>query len=167
MVYQGLQIRGFIYSFIKGLLCTESSAGKEFTCNEGDPSSIPGLGRSPGEWIGYPLQYSQTSLVAQLVKNPPAMWETRVWSMGWEDALEKGNKKVYKALIRLASGGTLHPPSDVCVRKLSLSSFTLIRLCYTEFLRWSSLVSGPKAKSSLEITTPALFTISYQNWSKK
>ena len=50
-----------------------SSAGKESTSNAGDPSSIPGLGRSAGERIGYPLQYSWASLVALLVKNPPAM----------------------------------------------------------------------------------------------
>ena len=55
-----------------------------------DPSWIPGLGRSPGEWIGYPLQYSWASLVTQLVKNPPAMQETWVRSLGWEDALWKG-----------------------------------------------------------------------------
>ena len=42
------------------------SAGKESACNAGDPSSIPGLGRSPGGGIGYPLQYSWASLVAQL-----------------------------------------------------------------------------------------------------
>ena len=53
-----------------------SSAGKESTCNAGDPGSIPGSGRSPGEGLGYPLQYSWASLVAQLVKNPPAMRET-------------------------------------------------------------------------------------------
>ena len=46
-----------------------SSAGKEFICNAGDPSLIPGSGRSPGEGIGYPLQYSWASLVAQMVKN--------------------------------------------------------------------------------------------------
>ena len=51
---------------------------------------IPGLGRSTGEGIGYPLQYSWASLVAQLVKNLPAMWETWVRSLGWEDPLEKG-----------------------------------------------------------------------------
>ena len=51
------------------------SAGKESTCNAGDPGSTPGSGRSPGEGIGYPLQCSRASLVAQLVKNPPAMWE--------------------------------------------------------------------------------------------
>ena len=52
-----------------------SSVGKESACNAGDPGSIPGLGRSTGDGIGYPLQYSEASLVAQLVKNPPAMWE--------------------------------------------------------------------------------------------
>ena len=51
---------------------------------------IPGSGRSPGEGIGSPLQYSWASLVAQLVKNLPAMWETWVQSLGWEDPLEKG-----------------------------------------------------------------------------
>ena len=56
----------------------DSSVGKESACNEGDSSSIPGLGRSTGEGLGYPLQYSWTSLVAQLVKNLPAMWETWV-----------------------------------------------------------------------------------------
>ena len=48
-----------------------SSAGKESICNAEDPSSIPGLRRSAGEGIGYQLQYSWASLVAQLVKNPP------------------------------------------------------------------------------------------------
>jgi len=51
-----------------------SSVGKESACNTGDPSSISGSGRSPGEETGYPLQYSWASLVAQLVKNLPAMW---------------------------------------------------------------------------------------------
>ena len=69
-------------------LC-HSSVGKEFAHNAGDPGSIPGLGRS-GEGIGYPLQYSWASLVAQLVKNLPAMWETWVRFLGWEDPLKKG-----------------------------------------------------------------------------
>ena len=55
-----------------------SSVSKESTCNAGDPGSIPGSRRSPGEGIGYPLQYSWASLVAQLVKNPSAMQETWV-----------------------------------------------------------------------------------------
>ena len=66
------------------------SEGKESACNEGDPGLIPGSGRSAGEGIGYPLQYSWVSLVIQLVKNPPAMRETWVQSLGWEDPLEKG-----------------------------------------------------------------------------
>ena len=56
----------------------DSSADKEFACNVGDPGSIPGSGRSPGEGMGYPLQYSWASLVAQMVKNPPATQETWV-----------------------------------------------------------------------------------------
>ena len=67
-----------------------SSAGKESACNEGDPGSIPELGRSAGEGIGYPPQYSWASLVAQLVKNLLVMWETWVRSPCWEDPLEKG-----------------------------------------------------------------------------
>ena len=67
----------------------DSSVSKESAWNAGDPGSIPGLGRPPGEEIGYPLQYSWTSLVAQLVKNLPAMQETWVQSLGWEDALEE------------------------------------------------------------------------------
>ena len=64
----------------------ESSVGKGSACNAEDPSSIPGSGRSTGDSIGYPLQYSWASLVAQLVKNLPARWETWVRSPGWEVA---------------------------------------------------------------------------------
>ena len=67
-----------------------NSVGKEPACNAGDPTSIPGLGRSSGEGIGYSFQHSWASLVAQTVKNLPAMWETWLQSLGWEDPLEKG-----------------------------------------------------------------------------
>ena len=67
-----------------------SSTGKESACKAGDSSSIPGSGRSPGERIGYPLQYSWASLVAQTIKNPPAMLEIWVQVLGWEDPLEEG-----------------------------------------------------------------------------
>ena len=67
-----------------------SSVGKESTCNAGDPGSIPESGRSSGEGIVNPLLYFGASLVAQLVKNLPAMWETLVQSLGREDSLEKG-----------------------------------------------------------------------------
>ena len=63
---------------------------KESPCNVGDLGLTPGLGRCPGERKGYPLQYSWAFLVAQLVKNLPAVWETWVWPLGWEDPLEKG-----------------------------------------------------------------------------
>ena len=66
------------------------SAGKESTCSAGDPGSIPGSGRSAGEGMGYPLQYSRASPVAQLAKNPPAMQQIWVRSLDWEDLLEKG-----------------------------------------------------------------------------
>ena len=66
-----------------------TSAGKESACNAGDPSSIPGSERSPQEGIGYPFQYSCISLVAQMVKNPPAMQETWVRSLGWGYPLEE------------------------------------------------------------------------------
>ena len=68
----------------------DSSAGKESAFNAGDPGLIPGLGRSPGEGIGYPLQYSWASLVAQVIKNPLVIQETWVRSLGWEDPLEEG-----------------------------------------------------------------------------
>ena len=76
----------------------DSSVGKESICNEGDPSSIPGLGRSAGEGIGYPLQYSWVSLVAQLVKNHLVMRETWVQSLDWEDPLEKGKATHFSIL---------------------------------------------------------------------
>ena len=68
----------------------DSSVDKESACSAGDPSSIPGSGRSTGEGMGYPLLYSWASLAAQLVKNPPAMWETWVRSLSWEEPLKKG-----------------------------------------------------------------------------
>ena len=84
----------FIYLFCLhvGLLLDfrGSSAGKESTCNAEDSGSIPGSGRSPEEGIGYALQYSWASLVAQMVKNQPAMQETWVRSLIWDDPLEEG-----------------------------------------------------------------------------
>ena len=68
----------------------DSSVGKESACKAGDLSLIPGSGRSPGEGIGFPLQYSWSSLVAQLGKNLPVMQETWARSLGWEDPMGKG-----------------------------------------------------------------------------
>ena len=72
----------------KGFL--DSTLGQESACHTGDPGSIPGSGRPAGEGIGHPLQYAWASLSAQLAKNLPAMQETWVQSLGWEDPLEKG-----------------------------------------------------------------------------
>ena len=82
---------------MKGLF-PDSSVGKESTCNAGDPDSIPGSGRSAGEGVVYPLQYAWASLVAQLVKNPPARRETWVQSLGWEDTLEK-RKATHSSIV--------------------------------------------------------------------
>ena len=66
-----------------------SSTGKESACNAEDPGLIPGSGITPGEGTDYPFQYSWASLVAQMVKKLPAMWETWVRALGWEDPLEE------------------------------------------------------------------------------
>ena len=78
----------FLFSNLSFLDC---SVGKESTYNAG---SIPGSGRSAGESIGYPIQYSWASIVAQLVKNLPAMQETWIQSLDWEDLLEKGRERL-------------------------------------------------------------------------
>ena len=75
----------YIYSGFPDSLVDKGSA-----CSTGDPSWSPGLGRSTEEGIGYPLQHSSASFVTQLVKNEPAMPETWVRFLGWEDSLEKG-----------------------------------------------------------------------------
>ena len=71
----------YLYSAFLNQGFPSGSAGKESVCNVGDLGLIPGLGRSPREGNGYPLQYSWASLVAQLVKNLSAMRETWVWSL--------------------------------------------------------------------------------------
>ena len=68
----------------------ESSAGKESVCNAGDSRLIPVSGISTGEGIGYPFHNFGVSIVAQVAKNPPAMWETWIQSRGWDNPLEKG-----------------------------------------------------------------------------
>ena len=85
----------------------DSSVGEESTCNVGDPGLIPVWGRSAGEGIGYSLQYSQASLVAQLVKNLPAILETWVQSLGWEDPLEKGKANQNSSILAWRITGTI------------------------------------------------------------
>ena len=81
-----------------------SSAGKESACKSGDPGLIPGSGRSPGEGMGYPLQCSWASLVAQLVRNLPAMLEIWVQSLGWEDPLEKRTSGLENSMDSIVHG---------------------------------------------------------------
>ena len=95
-----------VYRFLWAYECfPDSSVGKESACNAGDPGLSPGLGRFAGERIGYPLQYSWASLVAQLVKNPPAMQETWVRSLHWEDPLEK-EKATHSSILAWRSPWT-------------------------------------------------------------
>ena len=78
--------------------CGPELLKKKSVCNAGDPGSIPGSGRSPGEGIGYPVQYSWASLVIQMVKNLPAIWETLVQTLGWEDPPKKG-KAIHSSIL--------------------------------------------------------------------
>ena len=96
ITFQDFKLYYEVTVIIKGF--PDSLVGKESTCNAGDPGSLPRLGRSAGEGIDYPLQYSWASFVAQLVKNLPAMWETWVQSLGWEDPLEK-EKATYSSIL--------------------------------------------------------------------
>ena len=101
---------------------SDSSVGKESTCYAGDPSSIPGSGKSSEEGIGYPLQCAWSSLVAQLVKNLPAMRETWVRSLIWEDALERGKATHSSVLAYTVHGVT--------------KSWTWLRLSLTHCPTW-------------------------------
>ena len=95
----------------------DSSDGKESTCNAGDPGSLLGLGRPgdpgslpAGEGIGYPLQYSWVSLVAQLVKNPPTIWETWAQSLGREESPGEGKGSLPTPLFRPGECYGLYSP---------------------------------------------------------
>ena len=87
----------------------DGSVGKESTCNARDPGLIPGSGRSAGEGIGYPLQYSWASLVAELVKNLPEMQETWVQSLGQEDPLEEESMATHSNVLAWRISWTKQP----------------------------------------------------------
>ena len=115
--------------FLMGFL--ESSIDKESACNAGDPGSIPGSGRAPGEGVGYPLQYSWASPVAQLVKNPPAMRETWVQSLGREDPLEKG-KAPHSNILALIIPWTIQVSGVARVGHTDQLALSFINSKYTE-----------------------------------
>ena len=104
-----------------------NSAGEETTWNAGDPSLIPGSGRSPGEGVGYPLQYSCASLVAQLVKNLSAMWETWVLYLGWKDPLQQG-KATHSSILAWRTSWTIVHGVANSQTQLSDFHFSLTRL---------------------------------------
>ena len=112
----------FLQQCFSNLLKHFKSVLLKSTCNAGDPSSSPGSGRSAGGGIGYPLQYSWASLVAQLVKNPPAMWETWVLSLGWEDPLEKG-MATHSSILAWRTPWTVESMGSQRVRHDSCVSF--------------------------------------------
>ena len=124
----------------------DSSVGKESACSAGDLSSTPGSGRSAGERIGYPLQYSWASLVAQLIKNPPAMRETRVRSLGWEDPLEKG-KATYSSILAWRIPCIVH---GVAKSRTWLSNFHFHFKLW--FLKYEKFSSGSSEKSESSIS---------------
>ena len=115
-----------------------SSAGKESTCNAEDPDSIPGSGRSPGEGIGYPLQYSWASLVAQTAKNRRVMRETWIRSLGQEDPPGGGhgnplqyscleNPHGQRSLVGYSPWG--HKELDVTKHSTALCVWLYLRAC--------------------------------------
>ena len=94
------RIKDTLYYLVRMIFVFESfpdsSVCKESTCNAGDSGSIPRLGRSAGEGIAYPLQYSWLSLVAQLVKNLPAMQDLGLTpGLGWSPGERKGHPLQY------------------------------------------------------------------------
>ena len=135
----------------------DSSVGKESICNTRDPCLIPGSGRSIGVGIDYPLQYSWACLVAELVKNLPAMQESWVWLLGWEDPLEKG-MAIHSSILAWRIPWTVYPcggkESDTTVW---LSLFSLMESYSISFLVLKtftsslslSLLSGPSLPAFL------------------
>ena len=119
--------RTFTASVSTSVGFSDSSVGKKATCNIGDPSLIPESGRSTGEGKGYPLQYSWTSLVAQLVKNLPAIQETWVQSLSCKDPLEKG-KATYSSIL---AWRILYSPRG-CKELDTTEQLSLFHICSSE-----------------------------------
>ena len=142
------------------------SAGKESACNAGDPGSIPGLGRSVGEGIGYPPQDSWTSLVVPLVKNPPAMWEKCFLVLHCSHSLLK-DYNFYLRLISSHLGNEKFSHFQTKTWNLSLEILVLILVVYYDF--WvRSEYNAPYAKavsmSRLLNVIRALYTLSSKRY---
>ena len=133
-----------LWQLVVNMVFVNSSVAKESTCNAGDPGSIPGSGRSAGEGIGYPFQYSWASLVAQLVKNPPAKWKTWVRSLGWEDPLEKG-KATPSSILAWRIPRTVQSMGS---QRVGRNWATFAALWSYRFLPFSTLCFGSMSVSS-------------------
>ena len=120
-----------IVKFLNESLTKNSSVGKESPCNIGNPGSIPGSGRSTGEGLSYPLQYPWASLVTQLVKNLPAMQETWVRFLGWEDSLKNGGCPLQYSVLEKSMDYSPwgHKESDM-TEQLSLSEKCISKMHY-------------------------------------
>ena len=116
----------------------DSSVAKESACNAGDPGLISGSGRSSGEERGFLLQYSWASLVAQLVKNLPAMWETWAQSLSWDDPMEKGKATPSSSLSNLRVVLSLY------LRLLIFLPAILIPACASSSLAFCMMYSAYK-----------------------
>ena len=128
---------------------SHSSVGKESACNAGDPGSIPGSGRSPGGGIGYPFQYSWTSLVAQLFKNLPAMWETWVRSLGWDDPLEEG-KATHSSILAWRIPWTVQPMGQQSWMRLTFSQLSNVIFVNTIILFYCYVTSFTDEKTETQ-----------------
>ena len=136
----------------------ESSVGEESTCNAGDPGSIPESGRSAGAGIGYPFQDSWASLVPQLVKNPSAMWETWVRSLGGEDPLEKG-KATHSSILAWRTPWTVYSwgLKDTAER-LSLTSPVLFELILKTVVSSNSITQNYTSESESQSVVKKSFS---------
>ena len=139
-----------------------SSVGKESACNAGDLGSIPGSGRSTGEGMGYPLQYSWVSLVAQVVRNPPAMWEIWIQSLDWEDLLEKG-KATHSSILAWRIPWTVKSMGSQRVRH-DWATFTFT--CYRKWdgLYWQKW--NPFHLNKVAMKDPTESNIWIKSWSR-
>ena len=143
------------YAALRGF--PDSSAGEESPCNSGDPGLIPRWGSSLGKGIGYPLQYSWASLVAQMVKNPPVMRESWVRSLGWKDTLEE-DMATYWVFLPGESPwpeepGGLHSPwgckeSDTTER-LSTAAWCIKHIANSEYLNCCEMKSSTLSRGNL------------------
>ena len=155
----------------------DSSVGKESACNAGDHGSIPGSERSTEKGIGYPLQYSSASLVAQLVTNLPAVEETWVQSLAWEDPVEKG-KATHSSILAWRIPWTVTVPAVTKSQAdwLSLSLFFHFGVVFSGFIlfgtlyaswNWMSIFFSTLGKFSAVISSNiffASFSISCSFW---